>query len=232
MTTRGQDIVSVIKKQIEQFGVSVSMVDVGTVIEIGDGIARIHGLADAKYSELLQFPNEVMGIALNLEEDSVAAVVLGDYTKIKEGDEVRCTGLIAEVPVGDADISCLRYAFCGAAPLSVELFKRFEAHSGMKILEGYGLTEGTLVSSLNPLHGERKVGSVGLRIPYQEMQVFVDDTDGWRPAETDEIGLTRFRQDRPGRWMIRVDHELPYSDGDYFGQERLISTLILINGAE
>jgi F-type H+-transporting ATPase subunit alpha len=102
VTTRGQDIVSVIKKQIEQFGAAVTMVDVGTVIEIGDGIARIHGLAAAKYNELLQFPNDIMGIALNLEEDSVAAVVLGDYTGIKEGDEVRCTGRIAEVPVGDA----------------------------------------------------------------------------------------------------------------------------------
>ncbi len=102
MTTRGQDIVSVIKQQIEQFGVAATMVDVGTVIEVGDGIARIHGLAAAKYNELLQFPNEVMGIAMNLEEDSVAAVILGDYTGIKEGDEVRCTGRIAEVPVGDA----------------------------------------------------------------------------------------------------------------------------------
>ncbi len=102
MTTRGQDIVSVIKQQIEQFGAAITMVDVGTVIEIGDGIARIHGLAAAKYNELLQFPNDIMGIALNLEEDSVAAVVLGDYTSIKEGDEVRCTGRIVEVPVGDA----------------------------------------------------------------------------------------------------------------------------------
>ncbi|MFC1892545.1 F0F1 ATP synthase subunit alpha [Chloroflexota bacterium] len=102
MTSRGQDIVSVIKQQIEQFGMAVSMVDVGTVIEIGDGIARIHGLAAAKYSELLQFPNEIMGIALNLEEDSVAAIILGDYSKIKEGDEVRCTGRIAEVVVGEA----------------------------------------------------------------------------------------------------------------------------------
>ena len=101
MTTRGQDIVSVIKQQIEQFGATLTMVDVGTVISIGDGIARIHGLAAAKYNELLQFPNEIMGIALSLEEDSVAAVVLGDYTIIKEGDEVRCTGRIAEVPVGD-----------------------------------------------------------------------------------------------------------------------------------
>ena len=96
--------------------------------------------------------------------------------------------VLLEVPVGDADISCLRYAICGAAPLSVELFKRFEAHSGMKVLEGYGLTEGTLVSSVNPMYGERKVGSIGIRIPYQEMKVYVEDKDGWRPAETDEIG--------------------------------------------
>ncbi len=101
MTTRGHDIVSVLKQQIEQFGAAVTMVDVGTVIEIGDGIARIHGLAAAKYNELLQFPNETMGIALNLEEDSVAAIILGDYTEIKEGDEVQCTGRIAEIPVGE-----------------------------------------------------------------------------------------------------------------------------------
>ena len=102
MASRGEDIVSVIKQQIEQFGVAMTLVDVGTVIGVGDGIARIHGLAAAKYNELLEFPNEVMGIAMNLEEDSVAAIILGDYTKIKEGDEVRCTGRIAEVPVGEA----------------------------------------------------------------------------------------------------------------------------------
>ncbi len=102
MATRGQDIVSVLKQQIEQFGKALTLVDVGTVIEVGDGIARIHGLAAAKYNELLEFPNEVMGIAMNLEEDNVAAIILGDFTKIKEGDEVRCTGRIAEVPVGEA----------------------------------------------------------------------------------------------------------------------------------
>ena len=103
MTTRGQDIVSVIKQQIEQFGqAAAAMVDVGTVIEVGDGIARIHGLLAAKYNELLQFPHDIMGIAMNLEENSVAAVILGDYTPVKEGDEVRCTGRIAEVPVGEA----------------------------------------------------------------------------------------------------------------------------------
>ena len=100
MTTRGQDIVSVIKQQIEQFGTKVTMVDVGKVVEVGDGIARIYGLAAAKYNELLQFPGDVMGIALNLEEDSVAAVILGDDSGIKEGDEVRATGRISEVPVG------------------------------------------------------------------------------------------------------------------------------------
>jgi F-type H+-transporting ATPase subunit alpha len=102
LTKGGQDIVSVIKQQIEQFGAPVTVADVGTVIEIGDGIARIHGLAAAKYNELLQFPNDIMGIALNLEEDSVAAVILGDDTAIKEGDEVRATDRIAEVPTGDA----------------------------------------------------------------------------------------------------------------------------------
>jgi len=99
---RTDDIASIIKQQIEQFGTTVTMVDVGTVVAVGDGIARIHGLAGARYNELLQFPGGIMGVALNLEEDSVGAVILGDFSRIKEGDEVRCTGRIVEVPVGDA----------------------------------------------------------------------------------------------------------------------------------
>ncbi len=102
MAIKGQDIVSVLKQQIKQFGTTAAMVDVGTVIEVGDGIARIQGLAGAKNGELLQFPNDVMGIALNLEEDSVAAIIVDDYSAIKEGAEVRSTGRIAEVPVGEA----------------------------------------------------------------------------------------------------------------------------------
>ena len=98
---KGQDIVSSIRRQIEQFGTQITMVDVGVVVEVGDGIARIHGLAGVKYNELLEFPGEVMGIALNLEEDSVAAVILGSDVGIREGDEVRATGRIAEVPVGE-----------------------------------------------------------------------------------------------------------------------------------
>ncbi|MBI4282316.1 MAG: F0F1 ATP synthase subunit alpha [Chloroflexi bacterium] len=101
MAVRGQDITSVIKRQIQEFGGEVTMVDVGTVVEVGDGIARIQGLAGARYTELLEFPDNIMGIALNLEEDSVGAVILGDDSHIKEGDEVRSTGRIVEVPVGD-----------------------------------------------------------------------------------------------------------------------------------
>jgi F-type H+-transporting ATPase subunit alpha len=104
MATKGQDIVSVIKQQIEQFGMSVTMKDVGTVVEVGDGIARIHGLSGCKYNELLEFPNKIIGIALNLEENSVSAIIMGDFSKIKEGDEVKTTGRIAEVPVGEAMI--------------------------------------------------------------------------------------------------------------------------------
>jgi len=101
MATRDQDIVSVIKEQIEHFGTTVAVANVGTVVEVGDGIARIHGLGDAAYNELLQFPHDIMGLALNLEEDNVGAVILGDCSQIKEGDEVKSTGMVVEVPVGD-----------------------------------------------------------------------------------------------------------------------------------
>ena len=102
MATKGQEIISSIKQQIEHFGMTVTMIDVGTVVEVGDGIARVHGLSGCRYNELLEFPAQIVGIALNLEEDSVSAIIMGDYSKIKEGDEVKTTGRIAEVPVGDA----------------------------------------------------------------------------------------------------------------------------------
>lgn len=102
MATKGQDIVSVIKEQIEHFGAAVTATNVGTVIAVGDGIARIHGLSAAEYNELLQFPHDIMGLALNLEEDNVGVVILGDCSQIKEGDEVRTTGKVIEVPVGNA----------------------------------------------------------------------------------------------------------------------------------
>ncbi|MBI2304619.1 MAG: F0F1 ATP synthase subunit alpha [Chloroflexi bacterium] len=101
MAVRGEDIASILRRQIEEFGAAITAVDVGTVVEVGDGIARIHGLAGAMAGELLEFPQGVMGIALNLEEESVGAMLLGNYRGIKEGDEVRCTGRVAQVPVGE-----------------------------------------------------------------------------------------------------------------------------------
>ncbi len=101
MTTRGSDIVSVIKRQIEEFQGDLKMIDVGTVVEAGDGIARIQGLQGVQYSELLEFPNGIFGMALNLEEDTVGAVVMGDPNAVREGDTVRSTGRTIEVPVGD-----------------------------------------------------------------------------------------------------------------------------------
>ena len=101
MAVRGQDIASVIKRQIEEFGRDLSMVDVGTVVEVGDGIAQVHGLSGAAYSELLEFEGGMMGMALNLEEDSVGAVIMGDPLAVKEGTEVRSTGRVVVVPVGE-----------------------------------------------------------------------------------------------------------------------------------
>ena len=102
MAVRGQDIASVIKRQIEEFGQELTMVDVGTVIEVGDGIARAHGLSGVGANELLEFEGGVTGMALNLEEDGVGAVLLGEAEAVKEGSEVRGTGRVMEVPVGDA----------------------------------------------------------------------------------------------------------------------------------
>ncbi|MFA5032322.1 MAG: F0F1 ATP synthase subunit alpha [bacterium] len=101
MANKGNEIISVIKEHINEFGSNVTVSDVGTVIEAGDGIARIHGLGGAKYNELIQFHTGAMGLVLNLEEDNISAVIFGDYTKIKEGDEVKCTGRVIEIPVGD-----------------------------------------------------------------------------------------------------------------------------------
>lgn len=114
--------------------------------------------------------------------------IVNHYRAVSFSSVPTVLSVLLDTPLEGADISSLRYAICGAAPLSTELFTRFEAHSGMKILEGYGLTEGTCASSLNPLHGERRVGSIGLRLPYQQMKVLTPDEGGWRPAAVNEIG--------------------------------------------
>jgi len=102
MAVRPEEIASILKQQIERFGAEVAAVDVGVVIEAGDGIARVHGLSNCLAGELVEFANGAMGLALNLEEDTVGVIVLGDYKTLGEGDEVRSTGRIVEVPVGDS----------------------------------------------------------------------------------------------------------------------------------
>lgn len=101
MTSANQDIIAALKSQVSAFDAKPKAVDVGTIETVGDGIARISGLSGASYSELLEFPGGVMGMAMNLEADNVAAVILGDDSELKEGDEVRATGRVAEVKVGD-----------------------------------------------------------------------------------------------------------------------------------
>jgi len=102
MATRGQDIVSLIKRQIEEFGGDLTLVDVGTVVQVGDGVASIQGLQGVRSNELLDFGGDVLGLALNLESDIVGAAILGDPNAVKEGQRVQSTGRIIEVPVGDA----------------------------------------------------------------------------------------------------------------------------------
>src|SRR5437763_4969770 len=96
------EITSVLKREISGFEQQLQVSEVGTVIEVGDGIARIYGLRNAMAGELLEFENGVMGQVFNLEEDSIGSVIFGDYLSIKEGDTVKSTGRLLEVPVGDA----------------------------------------------------------------------------------------------------------------------------------
>src|SRR5436853_4895991 len=104
MQIKADEITQLIRQQIENYESKVAVDEVGTVITLGDGIARVHGLEKVMAGELLSFPHDVAGIAMNLEEDQVGAVLLGEYTAIKEGDQVKRTGRIISVPVGDAMI--------------------------------------------------------------------------------------------------------------------------------
>src|SRR5712692_4966434 len=102
MEIKADEISKIIREQIEEYKAGVEVNEVGSVISVGDGIARVYGLEKAMAGELLEFPHGVMGLALNLEESQVGVVLLGDYTEIREGDQVRRTGRIMEVPVGEA----------------------------------------------------------------------------------------------------------------------------------
>src|SRR3954463_1341458 len=102
MEIKADEISKIIRAQIEEFRGGIEISEIGSVISVGDGIARVYGLEKVMAGELLEFPHGVMGLALNLEETQVGVVLLGDYTEIVEGDQVKRTGRIMEVPVGEA----------------------------------------------------------------------------------------------------------------------------------
>src|ERR1700704_7122088 len=105
MKFKSDEIASVIQQEIEQFSSEIDVREVGRVLEVGDGIARVYGLSGVMSGEMVQFPNGTIGLAFNLEENSVGVIILGDYLSIAEGDEVRSTGRLLSVPVGDAVIA-------------------------------------------------------------------------------------------------------------------------------
>ena len=130
MNLRPEEISSVIKEQIKRYSTELEVSDVGTVIQVADGIARIHGLEKAMQGELLEFPGEVYGMVLNLEEDNVGAVLLGDSRNVNEGDTVKTTGRVVEVPVGDAltgrVVNALGQPIDGKGPINTDKTRQIE----------------------------------------------------------------------------------------------------------
>ena len=130
MNLRPEEISSVIKEQIKRYAVQLEVADVGTVIQVADGIARIHGLDNAMQGELLEFPGEVYGMVLNLEEDNVGAVLLGAQRNVNEGDTVKTTGRVVEVPVGDAMlgrvVNALGQPIDGKGPIETNKYRQIE----------------------------------------------------------------------------------------------------------
>jgi len=130
LNLRPEEISSVIKEQIKNYSTKLEVSDVGTVIQVADGIARIHGLQKAMQGELLEFPGEVYGMVLNLEEDNVGAVLLGDMGNISEGDTVKTTGRVVEVPVGDAMsgrvVNALGQPIDGKGPIETKKYRQIE----------------------------------------------------------------------------------------------------------
>lgn len=130
MNLRPEEISSVIKDQIKRYASALEVSDVGTVIQVADGIARVHGLENAMQGELLEFPNEIYGMVLNLEEDNVGAVLLGNHKNINEGDTVKTTGRVVEVPCGDAMlgrvVNALGQPIDGKGPIQTEKHRQIE----------------------------------------------------------------------------------------------------------
>ena len=185
MSIKASEISDLIKARIEKFDAATEARNVGTVVAVTDGIVRVHGLADVKYGEMLEFPGNTFGLALNLEQDSVGAVVLGEYKHIAEGDTVKTTGRILEVPVGEAllgrVVDALGNPIDGKGPI-----KATQAPPIERVAPGVDLAQVRQPAGADRLQGDRR-----------------DGADRPRPARTDH----RRPPDRQDRGRGRHDHQ-------------------------
>ena len=185
MDIKAEEISKIIRDQIGSYAVDVDVAEVGTIVSIGDGIARVHGVENTMAGEMLEFPHGIFGIALNLEEESVGAVLLGDYTEIKEGDTVKRTGRIISVPVGEElvgrVVNALGQPIDGKGPIVVEAVDADRAHRARRrrSLAGQG-------ADADRAQGDRR-----------------DGADRPRPARADH----RRPPDRQDRRRGRRDHQ-------------------------
>ena len=131
MKMNADEITSVLKKEIEGYGAQLTVDEVGTVLEVGDGIAQIYGISNCMAGEMLEFSNGANGLAFNLEENSIGAVILGEYTDLKEGDEVKRTGAVMQVPVGKAllgrVVDPLGNPLDGKGPIQTDTYRPVES---------------------------------------------------------------------------------------------------------
>ncbi len=185
MKFKADEIASVIQQEIEQFESRIDVREVGRVIEVGDGIARVYGLSGVMSGEMVEFPGGVIGLAFNLEENSVGVIILGDFLSINEGDEVRSTGRLLRVPVGDAVLGRV------IDPLGNPL------DGGGPIVT----TERRLVESNAPGVAERQPVKRAAADRHQGHRL--DDAHRPRPARADH----RRPQDRQDGHLHRHDHQ-------------------------
>src|ERR1700694_3923049 len=160
MDIKAEEISKIIREQIGSYAVDVDVAEVGSVISLGDGIARVHGVENAMAGEMLEFPHGVFGIALNLEEQSVGAVLLGEFREIKEGDQVKRTGRIMSVPVGEEllgrVVNALGQPVDGKGPVATRAFSPIE-RIAPGVVDRQGVKE-PLQTGLKAIDGRGRLG--------------------------------------------------------------------------
>ncbi len=198
MAIRPEEITDILKRELEAFEKKVETEHVGTVLQVGDGIARVYGLPDCQMGELLEFPNNIMGLALNLEEDSIGAVLIGDETLIKEGDTVRETGRIIEIPVGRGMlgrvVNALGQPVDGKGPIAADQHSRLEVMAP-GVVERQPVTEPLqtgvkAIDSMIPIGrgqrelviGDRQTGKTAICIDAILNQKYTHNTPGQDPV--------------------------------------------------